>query len=173
MSSNNSNNRSSRIIGNVQLGESYILPIEQSKVTRSQAKVQKILEETDARAQQIVSAAENKSQIVVQTANNEATRIIEEARKKAQDEYETIKKEGYEEGFKKGELDGLAKFKEDAKNALKSLETLSNTSFDMKKNIIDSATRDIVDLVSAIAEKVCHTQINLETLYDITIDAIK
>lgn len=173
MSSNNSENKSSRITGKIQVGESYVLPIEQSKVTRSQAKVQQILEETDQKAQQIIAAAENRSQIVIQTANNEATRIIEEARQKAQSEYETIKKQGYDEGFSKGELDGLEKFKNDSINALKSLETLSNSSFEMKKNIIDSATRDIVDLVSVIADKVCHTQINIDTLYDITVDAIK
>ncbi len=173
MSSNQSDNKSSRITGKIKVGESYVLPIEQSKVTKSQAKVQQILEETDLKAQQIVAAAENKSQIVVQTANNEATRIIEDARKKAQDEYESIKQQGYDEGFKKGEIDGLEKFKSDAINSLKALETLSNSSFEMKKNIIDSATRDIVDLVSVIADKVCHTQINIDTLYDITVDAIK
>ena len=173
MNSNQSDNKSSRITGNIQVGESYILPIEQSKVTKSQAKVQQILEETDQKAQQIVAAAENRSQIVIETANNEATRIIDEARQKAQQEYETIKQQGYDEGFKKGEVDGLEKFKSDAINSLKALETLSNSSFEMKKSIIDSATRDIVDLVSVIADKVCHTQINIDTLYDITVDAIK
>ena len=170
---NSNDKQSNRITGNIQVGEKYVLPIEQSKVTKSQAKVKQILEETDAQAQQIISAAENRSQIVVQTANNEATRIIEEARQKAQSEYETIVKQAYDEGFKKGEVDGLEKFKIDAVNSLKALETLSNSSFEMKKNIIDSATRDIVDLVSVIADKVCHTQINIDTLYDITVDAIK
>lgn len=173
MSNNSNDNKSNRITGKIQVGERYVLPIEQSKVTKSQAKVQQILEETDAKAQQIVAAAENRSQIVIETANNEATRIIEEARQRAQSEYDTIKRQGYEEGFKKGEEDGLEKFKTDAVNSLKALETLSNSTFEMKKNIIDSATRDIVDLVSVIADKVCHTQINIDTLYDITVDAIK
>ena len=169
-----SSNKSNRIKGyDIQLGESYVLPAEQTRVTMSQAKMKQILEETDVKAQQMLSQAENKTQIIVETANNEATRIIEDARKKAQNEYETIKQQAYEEGFKKGQEDGLEKFKNDAKEGLKALETLAGTSFDMKKNIIDSATRDIVELVSAIADKVCHQSMDLDTLYMITMDAVK
>ena len=158
---------------NIQIGNSYVLPIEQSNVTLQQAKVKKIIEETDAKANEILSKAENQSQIVVQTANTEATRIIEEARKKAQKEYDSIKEQAYKEGFSKGEKDGLEKFKIDSHEALKSLETLASSSFDMKKNIIDSATLDIVELVTTIADKVCHAKFDTKTLYKITIDAIK
>ena len=41
----------------IQIGNSYVLPIEQSNVTLQQAKVKKIIEETDARAQQIIGNA--------------------------------------------------------------------------------------------------------------------
>lgn len=155
------------------IGSNYVLPIEQSNVTVQQAKVKKIIAETDAKAQQIIDGAENKSQVIVQTANTEAARIIETARKKAQGEYEAIKNQAYQEGFAKGEQDGLAKFQNDAKQALESLETMSSSVFDMKKNIIDSATLDIVELVSAIADKVCHAKFDSEILHKITLDAIK
>ena len=165
---------SNRIKSNdIQIGNNYVLPIEQSNVTLQQAKVKKIIEETDAKALQIISGAENKSNDIIQTANNEAQRIIEEARKKAQDEYESIKQQGYNEGFAKGEEDGLNKFKNDAIEALQSLETLASSSFDMKKNIIDSASIDIVELVAAIADKVCHVKFDTKMLYKITLDAIK
>ncbi len=174
MNNNNNNNTRSRIINTeVQIGESYVLPIEQSKVTLSEAKVKKILADTDEKAQQIVDAADNKSQIIVQTANTEATRIIEDARRKAQEEYESIKQQAYQEGFRKGEEDGLAKFNNDALDGLNALETLASSTFDMKKNIIDSASRDIVELVSVIADKVCHARFNPQVLYQITLDAIK
>ena len=158
---------------NIQIGNNYVLPIEQSNVTLQQAKVKKIIEETDAKAQQIIDGAENKSNIIVQTANTEAQRIIEEARKKAQQEYEAIKQQGYNEGFAKGEQDGLNKFLNDAEEAIKSLDTLASSSFDMKKNIIDSASIDIVELVSTIADKVCHEKFDTKILYKITLDAIK
>ena len=155
------------------MGDNYVLPIEQTNVTRQQAKVQKIIEETDAKAQQIIQNAESKSQVVVQAANTEAETIIENAKKKAEKEYEAIKNQAYEEGFKKGEQDGLYKFQKDAADGIKSLETLASGSFDIKKNIIDSASRDIVDLVIAIADKVCHQQFDEEVLHNITLDAIK
>ena len=167
---NNENNGKNRIINTpVQFGESYILPIEQSKVTLSQAKVKKIMEDTEIKAQQIIETAENKAQIIIQTANNEATRIIEEARKKAEIEYETIKNQGYQEGFAKGETDGLEKFTQDAQDGLNSLETIASSAYDMKQNILDSASRDIVELVSVIADKVCHVKFNPQVLYQITI----
>ena len=155
------------------MGDSFVLPIEQTRVTRQQAKVQQIIAETDAKAQQILDSAQNQSQIVIQTANTEAERIIQDARNKAQQEYESIKNQAYEEGFKKGEQDGLYKFQNDAVEALRSLDTLSSSSFDMKKNIIDSASQDIVDLVVVIADKVCHQKFNNQVLYRITLDAIK
>lgn len=157
----------------IQIGNNYVLPIEQSNVTRQQAKVKKIIEETDAMAQQILDGAENKSQIIVNTASTEAERIIEESKKRAQSDYDSFKQQAYEEGFQKGVQDGLEKFKEDATEALKSLETLTSSTFDIKKNIIDSATLDIVELVSVIADKVCHIKFDDEVLHKITLDAIK
>lgn len=165
---------SNRIKSNdIQIGNNYVLPIEQSKVTAQQAKVKRIIEETDAKAQSIITGAENKSSVIVQTANSEAVRIIEQARKDAQEVYESIKQQAYQEGFEQGKRDGLAQFNEDAINALKSLETLSSCSFDMKKNIIDSATLDIIELVTTIADKVCHIKFDEKVLEKITIDAIR
>lgn len=165
---------SNRIKSNdIQIGNNYVLPIEQSNVTAQQAKVRRIIEETDAKAQKIITGAENKSNVIVQTANSEATRIIEQARIEAQNVYEEIKQQAYQEGFEQGQKDGLEKFNQDAINALKSLETLSSSSFDMKKNIIDSATIDIVELITAITDKVCHIKFDKKVLEKITIDAIK
>ena len=62
---------------NIQIGNNYVLPIEQTKVTAQQAKVKKIIEETDAKAQKIINGAESKSNVSVQTANSEAVRIVE------------------------------------------------------------------------------------------------
>lgn len=157
----------------IQIGNSYVLPIEQSNVTAQQAKVKKIIEETDAKAQQIINSAENQSQNILETANNEATRIIEEARKKAEQEYETIKQQAYQEGFTKGEQDGLTNFQNNSYDALNSLDVLASTTFDMKKNIIDSASIDIVELVASIADKICHLKFDTKILYKITLDAIK
>ena len=155
------------------MGGEYVLPIEQSKVTQSQAKVKKILEETDSQAKQIISNADNKAQIITETANTEATRIIGDARKRAELEYDSVKDKAYQEGFEKGRQEGLEQFKKDAVEGLKAIDNLAKTNFDMKKNIIDSATYDIVELISIIADKVCHQTFDPQTLYDITTDAIR
>lgn len=165
---------SNRIKGQeIQIGNNFVLPIEQSRVTVQQAKVQQIIAETDAKASKIISEAENKSQIITQTASNEATRIIEDSKKKAELEYDSVKNQAYQEGFAKGEQDGFEKFQNDALEALKSLEILTASTFELKKNIIESATRDIVDLVNVISDKVCHQAFDDEILYKITLDAIK
>ena len=157
----------------IQIGNNYVLPIEQSNVTAQQAKVKRIIEETGVKAQSIINGAETKSQAIMQNATNEAEKMIDAAKAQAQEEYNKIVDQAYQEGFAKGENDGLEKFKQDASDALKSLDVLATSSFDVKKNIIDSATLDIVDLVSAIADKVCHIKFDEEVLKRITIDSIK
>lgn len=157
----------------IQIGNNYVLPIEQSNVTAQQAKVKRIIEETGVKAQSIINGAETKSQAIMQNATNEAEKMIDAAKAQAQKEYNKIVEQAYQEGFAKGENDGLEKFKQDASDALKSLDVLATSSFDVKKNIIDSATLDIVDLVSAIADKVCHIKFDEEVLKRITIDSIK
>lgn len=158
--------------GEIQIGNNYVLPIEQSDVTRQQAKVKKIIEETDAMAKSILDNAENKSQVIVGAANTEAERIIETSRKQAQSDYDSIKQQAYDEGFQKGVQSGLEQFKQDATASLEALEILASSTFDIKKNIIDSATLDIVELVSAIADKVCHIKFDNDILHKITLDAI-
>ena len=155
------------------MGDYYIVPVDQTQINLYEAKVQQILNEANARAQQIIDDAQTKSNIIIETANNEATRIIEESRRRAQSEYDNVKGQGHDEGFIQGKQDGLKQFETDAEKGIQALETLARSSFDMKKNIIDSATRDIVDLVSAIADKVCHQNFDEEALYNITVDAIK
>ena len=157
----------------IQIGNNYVLPIEQSNVTAQQAKVKRIIEETGVKAQSIINGAETKAQAIMQNATNEAEKMIDAAKAQAQEEYNKIVEQAYQEGFAKGENDGLEKFKQDASDALKSLDVLATSSFDVKKNIIDSATLDIVDLVSAIADKVCHIKFDEEVLKRITIDSIK
>ena len=75
----------------IQIGNNYVLPIEQSGVTRQQAKVKKIIEETDAITKKMLDDAENKSQVIVGTASTEAERIIENSKKQAQADYDSIK----------------------------------------------------------------------------------
>ena len=173
MSNENNKFTNSRIRGaNVQIGGEYLLPIEQTRVTQQQAKVQAIIAQTEQRKKDLMAAAEKQSQEMLDAAEVRVTHIIEEGRKKAEEEYEAIKQEGYDAGFAQGMQDGLAKFESDAAEALKSLEVLASSSFEIKHDIVKSAEKDIVELINAIALKVCGKPIDDNLLYKITAETI-
>lgn len=170
---NNNNINNSRIRkANVQMGREYVLPIEQSRITQQQAKVQAIIAQTEQRKKDLMAAAERKSQELLEAAEVRVTHIIEEGRKKAEEEYEAIKQEGYNAGFEQGMRDGLAKFDNDAAEALKSLDVLASSSFEIKHDIIKSAEKDLVELINAIALKVCGKPLDDNLLYKITAETI-
>ncbi len=169
----NENKINSRIKGsNVQIGGEYVLPIEQSRVTRQQAKVQAIIAQTEQRKKDLMAAAERKANEMIEAAEVRVTHIIEEGKKKAEEEYEAIKQEGYDAGFEQGLKDGLEKFDNDSAEALKSLDVLASSSFEIKHDIIKSAEKDIVELINAIALKVCGKPIDDNLLYKITAETI-
>ncbi len=178
---------------NVQIGDNYVLPLENSSISKYEARVESILSEVEEakrkllaeakteadnikmRAELIVKDAEAKAQQIIQNAENQAKGIV----KKAEDNQQNVKnqtdeisKQAYDEGFLKGQQDGLQKFKEDSINAIKSLETLSSASFDIKHNIVKSADMDIVELVIAIARKITTINFDEKMLKEITIAAI-
>ncbi len=170
---NNENKGNSRIkSSNVQIGGEYVLPIEQTPVTQQQAKVKAIIEQTEFKKKEMIAAAEGKANTIIEQAETRATHIIEEARKRAEEEYEQIKQEGYNAGFEQGMKDGLEKFNNDAAEALKSLDVLAKSSFEMKHDILRSAEKDIVELINAIALKVCGKPLDDNLLYKITAETI-
>ena len=171
--SNENNKVNSRIIGSkVQIGGEYVLPIEQSRITQQQAKVQAIIAQTEQRKKDLMAAAEKQTQDIIERAETRAAHIIEEGRQKAEEEYEAIKQEGYDAGFEEGKRAGLAKFEEEAMEALKALEVLASSSFEMKHDIIKSAEKDIVELINAIALKVVGKPLDDNLLYKITAEIV-
>jgi flagellar biosynthesis/type III secretory pathway protein FliH len=111
----------------------------------------------------ILIFGESQAEVIINQAKNESLIMIQEAEtKQAQINAQTdeISKKAYDEGFQKGVDDGYAKFKEDAKSALISLDSLADTSFDLKKNIIKSADLDSVELGCAISETLFNVKIS-------------
>ena len=144
----------------IQIGNNYVLPIEQSNVTVQQAKVKKIIEETEGKAQLIIDNAENKSSIIVETANTEAQRIIEDAQRKAQNEYEAIRQQAYNEGFEQGQADG----------SVFDMEILHKITLDAirelndKENITIIVNPQLVDNISTLSEKFREEISNLQSI---------
>ncbi|MBR1681555.1 hypothetical protein IJ707_07185 [bacterium] len=171
-----------RIKGNnVQIGSSFVLPLEnqhkeeltaiEKMLIKAKAEKEKIIQEGTEQAKQLVDEAK---QILAQ-AQEEAKKIIEQANNQATAESneirENARKEGYEDGNKQGYEDGTKSLEE----KVLAVETFAKSQFDLKNNIIKSAELDIVELVSAIARKVCKKTLddNTEVLKAITVEAIK
>lgn len=151
-----------RIKGNnVQIGSSYVLPIEnqhqeeltaiEKMIMKAKAEKENLIQEGTQEAKKLVDEAK---QILAQ-AQEDAKNIIEQANNQANAESgeirENARKEGYDEGYKQGYDDGTKALEE----KVLAVETFTKSQFDLKSNIIKSAELDIVELVCAIARKVC------------------
>lgn len=135
--------------------------------------MQKMIDEAEAQKTQIIDDAKNKAAEIINNAKADADKIISDAQSRAVQEAETTRKQGFDEGFKQGLAEGNDKFKNDAVLSLKALDTLASSTFEVKKNIIKSADRDIVELITAISSKVCNKVFNEDLLYEITLKAIE
>ena len=135
--------------------------------------MQKMLDEAEVQKNQILEKAQKQAQEILDNAKKESETIISNAQVKAIQDSEITKKQGFDEGYKQGIIEGNEKFKKDAELAIKALETLSSSNFEIKKNIIKSADKDIVELVIAISTKVCNKVFDDNILYEITSNAIK
>ena len=90
----------------------------------------------------------------LEKASTDATRIRQEANEAA----ERIKTQAYEEarkeGFAKGEKEGFEKGLDQVNKLINQLEVITRDVDECKRNILENAKHDIVDLAVEIAEKV-------------------
>lgn len=171
----------SRIKGNnVQIGSSYVLPIEnpykeeeiklKRMIEAAQKEKDRLIQEGVAKAKELVDEAKQ----IITEAQQEAQKLIEDANNQAKSEADAIRenarKEGYDAGNKQGYEDGTNSLQE----KFMALETFTQSQFDLKHNIIKSAQLDIVELVVAIARKVCQKTLenDIEVLKNMTIESI-
>lgn len=165
---------------NVQIGSSYVLSIEnqhkeelsaiEKMMIRAKAEKERLIKEGTEEAKKLVDEAK---QILAQ-AQEDGKNIIEQANKQADSESgeirENARKEGYDDGYKQGYDDGTKSLEE----KVIAVETFTKSQFDLKNNIVKSAELDIIELVCAIARKVCKRAFDedINVLKAITIEAI-
>lgn len=166
---------------NVQIGSSYVLPIEnpykeeearlKRMILAAQKEKDRLIKEGVAKAKELVDEAKE----IITQAQQQATQIVEtatnEANAQSTEIKETAQKEGYDAGYKQGYDDGTKSLEE----KVLAVDTFAQSQFDLKHNIIKSAQLDIVELVIAIARKVCQKSLesDINVLKDMTIEAIK
>lgn len=166
---------------NVQIGSSYVLPIEnpykeeearlKRMILAAQKEKDRLIQEGVAKAKELVDEAKE----IITQAQQQATQIVEtatnEANAQSTEIKETAQKEGYDAGYKQGYDDGTKSLEE----KVLAVDTFAQSQFDLKHNIIKSAQLDIVELIIAIARKVCQKSLesDINVLKDMTIEAIK
>jgi flagellar assembly protein FliH len=153
---------------NIQLGESFIVPIEQSA---HNIKMQEALE----KEKEIVLRGEQEAQEIIRRGQVDAEKIIEDAKNQALSEVDAITKQAHDEGFEAGRQEGLEDIKQELSDKITTIDDFAKSNFDIKRNIIKSAHLDIVRLVVEIAQKVCSKSLELDDniLKEITQNAIQ
>ena len=153
---------------NVQVGGSFIVPIEESL---SNAKIKEVL----GKEQEIIRNGELKAQAIIENANLQAQEIIQQAQAQALSEVDSIKEQAHQEGFEAGRTEGFADITQELQDKIVAVNNFAQSDFDIKKAIIKSAHLDILDLVIEISKKVCAKSLDLdeEILKEITAKAIQ
>ncbi len=108
-------------------------------VQQKTTEARKIKEDAEREAERIIEEAKQKAEAIVREAEAKASEMKEKAREEAYNE-------GFEEGFKKGE--------EEVKRLIDRLHVIINAAIDKRKEIIENAEAQLVDLVLLIARKV-------------------
>lgn len=176
-------NSLTRIKGsNVQIGSSFVLPLETNQLKDIEIRIKKMLADANAQKELLINEGAQKAKELVEEAKQiieqaqvESEKLIETAKNQAQEESDAIREqarqEGYDAGNKQGYEDGTRSLEE----KVKAVDIFSKSQFDIKHNIVKSAELDIVDLVIAIAKKVCKKTLDddINVLKTITEDAIK
>ena len=153
---------------NVQLGGSFVVPIEQSN---HNVKIQEALE----KEKEIILQGEQKAHEIIEMAKQDAHEILETAKNQALSEVEEIIQKAHQEGFEAGRQEGFEKITEELQDKIICVNNFAKSNFETKKNIIKSAHLDIIQLIIEISQKVCSKSLELDgnILKEITQNAIQ
>ncbi len=138
----------------------------------AQDKSQKIIDEASMQAQEILDKARLEADQMIlkaqedsQKLKNEANELLEKSKVEADSLLESTKKEveqlkenasqaGAKEGYQAGYDDGLKNIKEELVHKIFAMDEVIKNAFEMKKKIMSSSKREIVELVLMIARRV-------------------
>lgn len=153
---------------NIQLGGSFIVPIEQST---GYTKIQEALQ----KEQEIILQGKHKAHEIIEQAQQQAHEIIEQAKNQALSEVDTITQQAHEEGFEAGRQEGFESITHELQDKIITINDFAKSEFEIKNNIIKSTHLDIIKLVVEIAQKVCSKSLELDDniLKEITLNAIQ
>ena len=126
----------------------------------------------------VIQTAQEKAQGIIDEAKAQAEEIVNNSVELARQESEAIKetaqKEGYQLGYENGYNDGREQIAKELEDKIINVDNFAQSTFEIKKRIIKSAHKDIIELVCAIAQRVCSKEFEQsdKILYEITQKAI-
>ena len=138
----------------------------------AQDKSQKIIDEASMQAQEILDKARLEADQMIlkaqedsQKLKNEANELLEKSKVEPDSLLESTKNEveqlkenasqaGAKEGYQAGYDDGLKNIKEELVHKIFAMDEVIKNAFEMKKKIMSSSKREIVELVLMIARRV-------------------
>lgn len=141
-----------RIKGNnVNLGNSFVVKCDEDFAAENEWKKQRsyIIEKANQEAQEIIKQSKLQAQQIVDDAVLEAQSQCAEIR-------ENAKNEGYQAGYDNGYIDGTNQIIQELTDKIINVDNFVKSTFEIKKRIIKSAHKDIIELLAIISDKVCH-----------------
>ncbi|MBO5948866.1 hypothetical protein J6Q66_08535 [bacterium] len=144
-----------RIKGNnVNLGNSFVVRCDEDFAAENEWKKQRsvIIEKANQEAQEILMQAKMQAQQIVDNA-------VVEAQNQSDEIKENAKNEGYQAGYDNGYIDGTNQITQELTDKIVNVDNFTQSVFEIKKRIIKSAHKDIIELLAIISDKVCHKKL--------------
>lgn len=133
----------------------------QKIIDEASMQAQEILDKARLEADQMILKAQDDSQKLKNEANEllekskvEANALLEDANKEVEQLKENASQAGAKEGYQAGYDDGLKNIKEELVHKIFAMDEVIKNAFEMKKKIMSSSKREIVELVLMIARRV-------------------
>lgn len=122
-----------------------------------------------------ISDANINAENIVNSAKQEAARIMQQAQAQADELMKNIEAQAFDEGLKKGHEqgynEGYNKIVQDQSERILKVDKIAEVAKEVKKQIIKSAEKEIVELVILISEKLVKAKLDLDP--DLILNIVK
>lgn len=133
--------------------------------------VNEILENAQNEADEIIKKAKNEAQKILENAQNEADETLNAAKQEAsglltssKEELENLQTQAAKQGYEEGHKDGLEKIQEELEEKIENFSKFIGQNFEIKEKILKSASKDILDIIINISEKILLKNIDSQSI---------
>lgn len=124
---------------------------------------QQIVQDAEEMAENILEQARKKANQLTEDAKQQIAAWWEENRNKDKEAFEEAANQGFQQGLEEGKLEAEKQVKEQYEADLKQAKSILLIAQEQKETIIQQAEPFLVELATAIAEKIIGKQLTLES----------